>query len=117
MLAVRALADGFEIEFTEPLAEDAGSEVGDYSIQQWYYLPTANYGGPKLDPRTLPVRNIQVSDDRRRVQLTLEGLLPDHLVYFRLNDQTLRSEAGRTLWSTEAWYTLNQIPGAPMPSE
>lgn len=113
MLAVRALPDGFEIEFTEPLAEGVGEAAGDYGVAQWYYEPTADYGGPKLDQRSLPVEAVQVSADRKRVRLKLGGLQPNHLVYFRLNDQTMRSEAGRSLWTTEAWYTLNRIPSAP----
>ena len=110
MLAVRAFSDGFEIEFTEPLADGVGGQASDYTINQWYYLPTADYGGPKLGERTLPIESIRVSDDRTRVRFVLGGLLPNHMVYFRLNDETMRSEAGRSLWTTEAWYTLNRIP-------
>ena len=113
MLAVRALSDGFEIEFTEPLAEGVGEEASDYTITQWYYLPTAEYGGPKLNEQPLPIESIHVSDDRTRARLQLSGLQPDHMVYFRLNDETMRSEAGRSLWTTEAWYTLNRIPAMP----
>lgn len=110
MLAIRAASDGFEIEFTEPLADGVGEQASDYNITQFYYLPTAEYGGPKRSERSLPIENIEVSDDRKRVKLTLGGLQPDHMVYFRLNDGTFSSEAGRSLWTTEAWYTLNRIP-------
>ena len=110
MLAVRALADGFEIEFTEPLAAGVGEDLSDYTVLQWYYLPTVEYGGPKLDERSLPISNIEVSDDRKRVRLTLGGMKPDHMVYFRLNYETMVSQEGRSLWTTEAWYTLNRIP-------
>jgi len=110
MLAIRAQPDGFEIEFTEPLAEGVGEQPEDYNITQWFYRPTIDYGGPKIDERVLPIENIQVSDDRTRVQLVLGGLQPNHVVYFRLNDETMRSEAGRSLWTTESWYTLNRIP-------
>ncbi|MEM8485426.1 MAG: PA14 domain-containing protein [Bacteroidota bacterium] len=110
MLAIRAASDGFEIEFTEPLADGVGEQAADYNITQFYYLPTAEYGGPKRSERSLPMEKIEVSDDRKRVKLTLGGLQPDHMVYFRLNDETFSSEAGRSLWTTEAWYTLNRIP-------
>ncbi len=110
MLAIRAQSDGFEIEFTEPLAEGVGEQTSDYSITQWLYRPTVDYGGPKIGERILPIENIQVSDDRTRVRLTLSGLQPNHVVYFKLNHESMESEAGRSLWTTESWYTLNRIP-------
>ena len=55
MLAIRAKANGIEIEFTEPLKEGAGTKVSDYSIKQWWYKPTANYGGPKMDEEHLRI--------------------------------------------------------------
>ena len=110
MLAIRAQPDGFEIEFTEPLAAGVGEQASDYNISQWLYRPTADYGGPKIGERILPIENIQVSDDRTRVRLTLSGLQPNHVVYFRLDHESMQSEAGRSLWTTESWYTLNQIP-------
>jgi cytochrome c len=110
MLAVRAQPDGFEIEFTEPLAEGAGEATSDYGVRQWFYLPTADYGGPKRDERALTVTTVEVSEDRTKARLTIDGMQAGHLVYFRLNDATMRSAAGRSLWSTEAWYTLNRVP-------
>lgn len=109
MLAVRARANGLEIEFTEPLPEGQGWESVDYEVRQWRYEPTAEYGGPKLDEKTIEVASASASDDRRRVFLELIGLEPGHVVYVRLVGPFV-SEAGRELWSTEAWYTLNRIP-------
>ena len=110
MLAIRAQPNGFEIEFTEPLADGVGEAASDYIINQWLYRPTIDYGGPKIGERTLPIEDIQVSDDRTRVRLTLSGLQENRVVYFRLNDETMRSVTDRSLWTTEAWYTLNKIP-------
>lgn len=109
MLAVRARANGMEIEMTEPVAEGYGESVSDYEVRQWYYKPTENYGGPKLDERTLPVKAIHFSDDRKKIFLELEGMKPNHVVYIRLKGSFLSREE-RSLWSTEAWYTLNRIP-------
>jgi len=109
MLAVRAQPDGFEIEFTEPLAADFGESPEDFLVQQWWYKPTPNYGGPKMDLETLNVQNVKFSTDRRRVTLTVSGLKPKHVVYFRLNEN-MKSADGKSLWSNESWYTLNAIP-------
>ena len=109
MLAVRAKTNGFEIEFTEPLEAGAGSNPSDYEVQQWWYKPTAAYGGPKLDLEDLRVRSANVSADRKKVFLELGGMKPNHVVYIHLPYYWI-SENGNELWSTECWYTLNNIP-------
>jgi cytochrome c len=109
MLAVRAKSNGMEIEMTEPIADDYGNSVADYEIKQWYYKPTLEYGGPKLDEKLLAIKSLNISDDRKKVFFELDGLLPNHVVYIRLKG-TFASTKNQNLWTTEAWYTLNQIP-------
>jgi cytochrome c len=103
MLAVR------EIEFTEPIAKSAGWEIENYLVRDWRYVPTEEYGGPKVDERTLAVRSASVSEDRRRVFLEIDGLEADRVVHVRIVGP-VTAESGRTLWTTETWYTLNRIP-------
>lgn len=109
MLAVRAKSDGMEIEFTEPLEPGDGWESTSFEVKQWYYLPTINYGGPKMDEEYLDIRSVHVSDDRKKVFLELDGMKAGHVIYVRLKDHLI-SEGSRQLWSTEGWYTLNEIP-------
>lgn len=110
MLAVRAKPNGVEIEFTEPLQEGLGLKASDYQIRQWYFKPTADYGGPKIDDKPLAVKRVTFSDNRRKVLLELPGMKAGHVVYIRLNKKTMRSDSGKNLWTTEAWYTMNSIP-------
>ncbi len=58
---------------------------------------------------SLKVKSVNVSDDRKKIFLELEGMQPNHVVYIRLKG-TFRSDSNHSLWSTEGWYTLNQIP-------
>jgi cytochrome c len=109
MLQVVAKPDGFEIQFTEPLAAGSGNSSDQYLIQQWWYQPTKNYGGPKMDLETLKAKVVEVSQDRTRVRLEISGLVSKHVIYFELSDQLI-SASGQKLWSSEAWYTLNNIP-------
>jgi cytochrome c len=109
MLAVRAKTNGMEVELTEPLAEGQGLTPANYTVETWRYVPTANYGGPKIGEATMQIRSVTVSPDRRRVFLEVPGLKEGQVVYVRL-DPTLASASGQDLWSTEAWYTLNKIP-------
>ncbi len=108
MLAVRVKSNGMEIEFTEPLQEGDGWQLDAYQVSQWYYKPTKDYGGPKLDERDLTVLSSSVSTDRKKVFLEIDGMKEGHVVYIRLKDKFI-SESGNALWSPECWYTLNKI--------
>lgn len=108
-LAVRAFSNGMEIELTKPLMSTMGNAPGDYHIDQWRYVPTATYGGPKVDFQSLRAKSVTVSKDRRKVFLEIDGMKPGHVVYFKLG-RGLASVDNDLLWTTEAWYTLNQIP-------
>jgi cytochrome c len=109
MLAVRSKTNGMEIELTQPLLPGVGRHPGDYSVSTWRYVPTVEYGGPKIDERPLDVRSATVSNDRRRVFLELPDMHAGHVVYIRINGG-LPSQTMEHLWTTEAWYTLNRIP-------
>ncbi len=109
MLAVRAKTNGMEIEFTEPLPEGAGWDSYSYLVKEWWYKPTVNYGGPKMDEETMNVKSATVSADRKKVFLEIPGLKTQHVVYIQLRNLPL-SELGHEIWTTEAWYTLNAIP-------
>jgi hypothetical protein len=115
MLAMRARPNGFEIEYTQPLsAETVNALAAKYTVKQWRYTPTVDYGGPKIDEQTLRVASATVSADGKKVTLVIEGLQAGRVVHIR-SPKPFASTGGQSLWSTEAWYTLNSIPGAPAP--
>jgi len=109
MLAVRAKSNGFEIEFTQPVKDGQYLSAADFLVQQWYYKPTPDYGGPKLDLKNMKVKSFHLSDDRRKVFMEMDGLEANHVVYFRIV-RPFVGEGDLELWTTEAWYTLNNIP-------
>lgn len=111
MLAVRAKANGFEIEYTEPIQAGTGWDPKGYEVQQWYYKPTIDYGGPKMDLSSLKVKSATVSDDRKKVFIEVPGLKAGHMQYIRLKGGFL-SESGKSIWSPEAWYNMNVLPSS-----
>ncbi len=115
MLAVRAKSNGVEIEFTEPLEEGDGWNGSEYQVEQWRYVPTKDYGGPKVDQTRMKVLSANVSSDRKKVFLELAGMKPQHVIYVRL-PYHWSSANGNELWATEGWYTMNVIP-ADQPGE
>ncbi|MGN9809608.1 ricin-type beta-trefoil lectin domain protein, partial [Micromonospora sp. BQ11] len=113
--AMRATSGGFELEYTQPLSADtANGLAARYKIKQWRYQATAGYGGPKIDEETLTATSATLSADKKTVTLTIPGRKAGHVVYVR-SPRPFSSESGQSLWSTEAWYTLNAIPGTTTP--
>jgi hypothetical protein len=131
MLAVRAMTNGFEIEFTKPLDARCGWEPEAYYVEQWPFRmqsdeatkrrsdeatqsereAQASARPPRRDGVRYPVKSASVSADRKKVFLEIPDLKESHVVYIRLLPPCY-SEDGERPWSTEAWYTLNVIPKA-----
>ncbi|WP_435688202.1 family 16 glycoside hydrolase [Paraglaciecola sp.] len=109
MLSISAHSDGFEITLTEPVKSNRQILASDFDIQQWYFEPTADYGGPKKGLETLNIQGLSLSEDRTKIAIKLDGLKANHVVYFRIK-RGFESENNHELWTTEAWYTLNVIP-------
>ncbi|GAB1509065.1 family 16 glycoside hydrolase [Actinophytocola sp. KF-1] len=116
--SMHAIDGGFEITYTQPLSEETAQDLAaKYEAEQWRYVATPQYGGPKIDQETLAVTSATLSEDRRKVTLTLAGLKPGHVVYVH-SPRPFASASGNELWSTEAWYTLNRLPdGTTAPNE
>ncbi|MCC8338070.1 DUF1080 domain-containing protein [Streptomyces sp. R1] len=113
---MRAVPGGFDLTYTQPVSEETAAELASrYEAQQWRYTPTGDYGGPKIAEEELTVRSATLSDDGRTVRLRLDGLKPDRVVHVR-SPRPFTSASGETLWSTEAWYTLNEMPGKQPPA-
>lgn len=109
LLSASARSDGFVLTFSEPLAAGVGWDATAYSASQWRFVPTINYGGPKVDEAPLEISSASVSADRRSVFLQIKGMKEGHCVLLRVARE-FTSEAGRALWSGDALYTLNRIP-------
>jgi cytochrome c len=107
ILAIRSLKTGFEIEFTEPLPEKIRNIENMLQLSSWTYIPTMRYGGPKTDLSEFAPESIRISKDRTRLLVDIKKLKEGFVYHFQWND-SLQSKTGRILWSSDAWYTLNQ---------
>jgi len=117
MTSVEITEAGFDVTYTEPLSDETVAGIADaYELQQWRYVPTQQYGGPKVDEESLLVTGATVSEDRRTVSLTVDGREPGHVVHLR-SPRSFTAADGEELWSTEAWYTANVVPGYVAPPD
>jgi len=107
---VSATSNGFEITYTKPIPANILENPSNYTVRQWTYQATADYGGPKIGEENLTVGGATASADRTRVTLVIPGLKKGHVVHLKSDPL---ADDGSLIHSTEAWYTLNEIPGGP----
>ncbi|MFD7024265.1 family 16 glycoside hydrolase [Promicromonospora sukumoe] len=120
MTEMRVTKKGFEVEYTQPLSAETVAKIAEdpnaaFRMDHWRYVPTRAYGGPKVDEQQLFVSDAKVSRDRKKVTLTVDGRQPGYVVHLR-SPRPFADADGRELWNTEAWYTLNAIPGYKAPA-
>lgn len=110
MLHVVATPKGFDITFTEPLTEASIDLIKDsIHVEQWHYIPTAQYGGPKLDLTRLRASALSLSENAKTLHAEIPGLMEKYVIYIKL-PAGVTSTLGHDLWSGDVWYTLNTIP-------
>ncbi|MEM7368099.1 MAG: family 16 glycoside hydrolase [Bacteroidota bacterium] len=110
MLAIRAKANGLEVEFTKPLRIGDGTDPSDYKVQQWYFVWTEEIDSQeKRELENLNIRSVSLNEDRTKAFLELDGMKQEHVLYVQLQPSFL-SEDNEQLWSNEGWYTLNKFP-------
>jgi hypothetical protein len=119
MSAVRAMPDGFDVQFTRDIDAAWLANPANYTVRQWDYEPTDKYGGEKQHIETLKVAEAKPTQGAtsRRVFLRIPGLKEERTVLIRTDPV---STAGEQIWTTECYYTLNHIPriwssGPPFP--
>lgn len=108
MLALRSRKGGMEIEFTQPVGP-SGEVIANYKAETWNYIPEEAYGAGKQPTQALTIGSVQISPDRKRAFLAINGL-KDKGYVVHLVASNLKSQTGATdLLYRETWYTLRAI--------
>lgn len=112
---VKALADGFELTFTEPVTAETAALVDSYDVVQFGYEYHQKYGSAEMDHEGKPnsstgikVVKATVSPDKLKVRLTLSGWKTGYVTMVRCLD--VANAEGKKLRHDTFWYTLNQLP-------
>ncbi len=109
MREVRALSDGFEVEFTLPVKLESALADSAFSVTGFTYKYHSTYGSPAIGVEELGTRVADVSEDGLTVRLAVAGLRAGYIHEIRLGN--VRSVSGAPLLHDLAFYTLNNIPG------
>lgn len=108
---IRAMPDGFEIEYTLPVDAAAAADPAAYRVTGFTYKYHHEYGSPVVGQQAHPVRAAVVSDDRKTVRLVVDGLRQGYIHEVKM--EGVRSAEGRPLLHDTGYYTLNRIPDGP----
>jgi len=112
MRAIRAMPDGFEIEFTKPVDKKTAEDIASYSIESYIYKYHAVYGSPPVDTKKCPIAGVKVSADGMKVRLIVKNLRQHYIHTINLPG-VQDKENYFSLVHPIAWYTLNNIPDGP----
>jgi cytochrome c551/c552 len=109
MKAVRAMPDGFEIEFTKPVDKRSAEDVNNYDVSSYTYKYHAVYGSPIVDRKENPVRGAKATDDGLRVRIVIDGLREGYI--HQISPEGVKdAKEGLPLLHGSAYYTLNNVP-------
>lgn len=109
MRAIRAMPDGFEIEFTKPVNKNYAEDIASYSIESYIYKYQGIYGSPPMNTAKCPIRGVKVSADGMKARLIVDNLRRYYIHTITLNG-IQENENSYSLVHPTAYYTLNNIP-------
>ncbi|SDD19816.1 Uncharacterized copper-binding protein, cupredoxin-like subfamily [Mucilaginibacter pineti] len=110
MKAVRAMADGFEIEFTQPVNKKAAADPDAYNVTGFTYKYHPVYGSNTIREKIHVVNAAVVSEDGLKVRLVIDSLREKYIHEIRVDDKVTSVEGNTPLLHPVAYYTLNNIP-------
>ena len=109
MRTVKAMPDGFEVEFTKPVDRKTAEDLASYRVESFLYKYHAVYGSPTINKEALPLKGVKVSADGLKARLIVSDLRKYYIHQLTL-DGVRGAEGSYSLVHPIAYYTLNNIP-------
>jgi azurin/glucose/arabinose dehydrogenase len=107
MKDIKAMPDGFEIEFTKPVNKSTLEKLSNYELSSFNYKYHHTYGSPIIENAPCKLTGVIVSDDRTKVRLVMDGQRRYYIHEVKLNN--ILAESGESLLHNTGYYTLNNI--------
>jgi cytochrome c551/c552 len=111
MKTVKAMPDGFEIEFTYPVNKASAEDLASYNGRTFIYKYHPVYGSPTVNEEKLSIKGVKVSDDLMKVRVVIDK--PRQYYVHEIQVPGIRSKDGLPVLHPVAYYTLNNIPEGP----
>lgn len=109
MKTVRAMPDGFEIEFTMAVDKRVAEDLASYNGRSFIYKYHPVYGSPTVNEEKLNIKGVKVSDDGLKVRVVVDNVRRYHV--HEINLPGIRSKDGNLpVLHHTAYYTMNNVP-------
>jgi cytochrome c551/c552 len=108
---IKAKSDGFEFSFTQPVGVNSVKKAASYAIRSYIYKYQHQYGSPIIELKDLKIKGVEVSADRKKVRISIDGIRRFFIHEFTLKG--VLNDKGEPLLHETAYYTLNEIPAGP----
>ncbi|MEM9889033.1 MAG: plastocyanin/azurin family copper-binding protein [Bacteroidota bacterium] len=108
MKAIRAMSDGFEIEFTQAADRRTAANPDSYSITDFTYKYHHLYGSPAINQEDRTVYKVALSQDSKKARLYIEGMREGYV--YEVKAAGVKNETGKSILHPTAYYTLNYLP-------
>ena len=109
MRTIKAMPDGFEIEFTKPIDTKSAEDLASYAVQSFTYKYHPVYGSPPVNIKDNVISGVKVSPDGMKVRVVVDGLRRYYIHKISLDGVREKNESHSLVHGT-AYYTLNNIP-------
>ena len=109
MRTVKAMPDGFEIEFTKPVSKTSAEDLASYSVQSFIYKYHPVYGSPPVNNKKCTVKGVKLSPDGLKARIIVDGLRENYIHQITL-DGVRDEDNSYSLVHPTCYYTLNSIP-------
>ncbi|MEH6678906.1 MAG: c-type cytochrome [Sediminicola sp.] len=109
MKTVKAMPDGFEIEFTKEVDRASASDLDSYTGKSYIYKYHAAYGSPQTNIEDVVIKGVKVSEDGLKVRVVTDGLRQFYVHEIVLSGIKTK-ENGNGILHPTFYYTLNNIP-------
>lgn len=110
---MKALDDGFELEFTKPVDKKMAQDISNYQLSSFTYKYHKTYGSPIEDIKEATVHKATVSNNGLTVKLTIQGLRLGFIHQIEI-PKLKAASTGELLLHNKGYYTLNEVPGGKL---
>lgn len=108
MKTVKAMPDGFEVEFTKPVDRKSAEDLGSYSGKSYIYKYHIAYGSPQVNIEEIRPKGVKVSEDGMKVRIVLEP--KQHYIHELKLGGIKENGSLEGILHPIFYYTLNNVP-------
>jgi hypothetical protein len=82
---MHAVANGMVLTYSDALDAKSAQNVNNYVVSSWGLRRTEQYGSPRINEKTLPVKNARLSQDRKTIFLEIPDIQPSWCMEIKLS--------------------------------